>query len=79
MRAKSVFCRPKIEVYDADVVMSLGNASLVSVERPERYVETGGGMNNVSGGALAGRAYNGYVFRSSLPQAFLACVEYAVC
>lgn len=52
--ARGVFCRPWLEVFDAEVTVNLGNGSLVSVRILDEYLQP----NNVSGSPLNGQGFN---------------------
>jgi hypothetical protein len=55
-QARSVFCYPKIAVFDVVATINLNNGILANVTIAGNY----GKANNVTGAPLNGRAYNAY-------------------
>ena len=56
-QAKAVICAPTIDLFNVQAVVDLSNGSLTSVTILSGYAPP----NNVTGGDLAGKAFNGYV------------------
>jgi hypothetical protein len=55
--AQSVFCQPKIGIFNILATADLNNGSLVNVTVIDPYTPS----NNVTGSPLDGQAFNGYV------------------
>lgn len=54
--ARGVFCRPSLEIFNAEVTVNLGNGSLADVKIMDPYLKP----NNVSGDPLNGQGFNAY-------------------
>ena len=52
------FCKPSMKVYNVDVTMDLVTLDLMSVTITGNYT----GDNDVTGGAMKGRAMNGFIY-----------------
>lgn len=55
--ARAVMCRPKLELFNVEVVVNANNKSLTSVKILNNYTTP----NNITGSPLNGKAYNAYV------------------
>ncbi|TFK38446.1 hypothetical protein BDQ12DRAFT_605866 [Crucibulum laeve] len=61
LEAKTVFCSPSIKAFNVTASASLNDGSLTAVTKLSDYTPP----NNVTGGELAGKAFNGVVFDNS--------------